>query len=1721
MPDRKQQKGLRLPPDVTLDDDTIPIPEEEAEETLRTAPGVTIETKRRKPKPFQLPGYRPFAFSPGIMYDVYKSAETFDDPALERKKINQSVIFGHLLNEKPSYMYDNYDLFMSELKRHADKEVEELGPLGAFWHGMIQGAAEHGSAILQGATAFTPGEMWGLDKKLEQTADWIESFRDPERKAQVQKALEGPLWPKDEEGNWDLKMMPDVINTWAAQVGDQVTIMAITLAAQEASKGMAKLLSLAGGPAAPIIYSIISPIMKHVGGAAPLIGMEAGGFLEQADAIGISPDIAEKYARIYGVGAGVIEYSQVIFQLAPFKKIGKKIQGKIIARILMEIGVDIGEGLEELSQGALERFFMNKAIEESDPSKLTRPPEELKQKLMTGGLREFAIGAGVAAITRGFGNVTRGIYNKFDSKQRIQAERVGIVPEGAELQLAEIPEAPEAEEAKKPERPKATKEITAKKQLENIPVSEEEAFEGAAELILREPNAPITKFLYGEEKLIGKNKDFYEFTTPKGELKGAKHKFAVQKWQKPDGVIRYTVHSLDKEGKITPSVVESAVQFRIENGIPQIMTIATAMGAERIGLASKLIDEILKDYGDFAIKEPISKQGYSLFAKYFDKMKKQLVAEKEAKKGPKQPWEMTREELKNWDFKTPVGGASKSPKTVFSWDREDIETLADIAKYDEWRLDEALGAHITSKIPKTLKLKPAIKKGKPIKIYRAAQREQGIIPGAYVSESKPYVQEHGEAILGEKEDWIIHEDTVYPDELMTYGDPHEFLYIPRNIEEYHKKIIQKALSEKKPVPREILEEYEGEEWATKALNELTAGKKKTPETEEQAIDKLSREYLKEYRSRKVQEILEEEITEKRKVRKGLREGEKLGKETTREREARKRAKKKAKAQIRKMASDLKKVLKKSEFMPAAQRDPIRDLLKGFDLAFRQPKTLEKLRKTKEWAEMAGFLQNDPDAELPQRVLDRLQRLEKKNLNDMTMEELSDLFDAVMHYQHLHKTKKRIKIGREKRRSEDVLKETFEAMRPPKEIKEEIISSTKGPFSEIKDIEKLIVDTLGIRHDHYDLLIEKTFGINSTPYKVLFSEIKKGILKMYEYERNAQKKFQEDVAQVLKQKGLKIDNLWKWANEKVKVGKVELTRQERMALYRHFQNEDNRKAIIEGGFGFRRGKDPNRVYKLSEKEFSDILKSFTPEEKAIAEVPVRHLFDKQGDEIAKVFYERNNYELPREEVYYPKDTMPYGRRTDLDLETQTALEKFRGQTLRIGLERGMLEKRKRVQLPIYLNGLFYDLAVSTKKASAYIGLEMPLAHASKLLYNREFKTEFISRYGKITFDEIEKALRDIALDWKSYTTVEKLAMNFKSKLATAVLGLDPFIMLKQILSYPLFQTYVKPRYLIQGMIDYGIHPSKIIDRHRSYSVEFDKRITGGFSRDVADMFKKGYQKQFAQGRKSIQEIVMSPIRFTDKNTVSTGMQGAILQALDEFDKGSLSREVKRALDMKNEDIKNLSAEEKMKKAYEFADWITERTQPMFSKEHMSSLQRGTPFERLMTMFGSYTNQALNLIRRNYNDLQTTKDPAAFKKLAWTLFAIGIINTGGIVAIDELKDLVFGRDEDEEWWEKVIYGVIKTWGGYVFFVRDVIGSTVSKVQRGLYGGYEVDIPIARLANNLVNSLVYGIDSLTERFEDKRREKALKAVEKFLETMLMSLGIPYYTPKKLGERAIEEID
>lgn len=327
-------------------------------------------------------------------------------------KIRNSLYYSNQFNMSPDMAYD-LEPNLNKIVFGQDKLKAEPGKL--FFQSFLQSLADKPAMMLRGIEVYTPGKALDLDKLLDMASTYLDSLKDPELEKRLQDMASGKLWPIGENRKWwqvEAKYLPEVINAWSTNVGDQIPLMLTTIAGRQAGKVIGKPLGLAvgagaaaitGGPdpsdvaTAPAAAAITQEVVKHLGGASPLVAMEAGNFIDEAVALEIDPDIAEKYARYYGLGSGAIEYAQWLWVLGRYSKITKPVQDTILKQALSHIGGSMFEGLEEISQQGLQNFLMQKAIaemKERHPDYEGQAPETWE-----GWKRSGAIGSGVAFIT--------------------------------------------------------------------------------------------------------------------------------------------------------------------------------------------------------------------------------------------------------------------------------------------------------------------------------------------------------------------------------------------------------------------------------------------------------------------------------------------------------------------------------------------------------------------------------------------------------------------------------------------------------------------------------------------------------------------------------------------------------------------------------------------------------------------------------------------------------------------------------------------------------------------------------------------------------------------------------------------------------------------------------------------------------------------------------------------------------------------------------------------------------------------------------------------------------------------------------------------------------------------------------------------------------------------------------------------------------------------------
>jgi len=794
--------------------------------------------------------------------------------------------------------------------------------------------------------------------------------------------------------------------------------------------------------------------------------------------------------------------------------------------------------------------------------------------------------------------------------------------------------------------------------------------------------------------------------------------------------------------------------------------------------------------------------------------------------------------------------------------------------------------------------------------------------------------------------------------------------------------------------------------------------------------------------------------------------------------------------LRKTRNEVKAMLARiksidTKKMSPANKSMIDQIREKLDYTNISKKKLHELQRIRE------YMQNNPESEMPDYIMKQLERLDKVQPEQLTFQQLQAVHDTIMHYVHLEKTKRHLWMQGKQRDQAQAVVSSVKEMRPPKNVKKDIVESPNVKMARLKSAGETLARIVTINQDHYDLLVESIAGEDSATFDILFKQVKDGIRKDMAFRQKMFDKFLERF------KSAKISSVdaGVWRKEKVLSGRFNLTRAQRISMYLHSMNENNLRHILEGGFVFK--DDPYKNYKISEKEFDDLMKSITDEEKAVAAINYE-LEDDIWKAINEVFYEKNMYEAPREDMYFrikvARAFMAQGQ------EEQSIIDKWKNQFVRIGLSKGFLNERINSKLPIVLEDFFEAWADHTMQAAAYIGLEIPLTNASKLLYDPTWKSNFILRYGKEQYDLIQQALRDIAGEWSVPDDIEAGFSKVKNNVTKGIFGLNPTIIVKQTLSFSLFNVYVDAQHLASGVTDFVMHPKEVMARHRMYSVSWRERVEKGFSRDVNDVFK-GKSAQLLTGEKtSFTDKTLGGIRFSDMGTVAIGMQGAVNQEL-----------------AKLEGV-DIPMSEKLERAYRFADYVVDRTQPSFALEHRSAMSRSkNPFVKIMTFATSATNQQYNLMRRTYKQWKRTGKSEDFAKfMKAIIYSLLLINAGS-GAIDYIADATYRKKKAPKLTpgyvgKKLLTGAASN----VYILRDLASVMVSAFEYGSYGAYDLSNPV----ESYVRNTVISIAEIWRGVADRDEKKIMKGLDGIIDAVSVgAFGFPYGNVKRVASIPFRE--
>lgn len=844
------------------------------------------------------------------------------------------------------------------------------------------------------------------------------------------------------------------------------------------------------------------------------------------------------------------------------------------------------------------------------------------------------------------------------------------------------------------------------------------------------------------------------------------------------------------------------------------------------------------------------------------------------------------------------------------------------------------------------------------------------------------------------------------------------------------------------------------------------------------------ELKKEVAQMKVGDIIRGEIKAERI---GVKAGIVETKAEARENLIRRRERFRQKAKVTKMLGDIRSI--DTRHMRPEFAEPANEIKEVLDFAKPTKKTLSKLHR------IGQYLKENPEAQLPDYVMDNLARMEKLNRSDLTYDQLESLHGTVLHYNHLNKIKNQLIYKRVAKDANTVIEQAVTNINKRKlktvtqeydiDIREEAPrSSTVAQIFKLKSWNPELV---------CEILDKEENGIIR---EILSTGIDEGVTESLRYAQDIEMKWGE----FIKESGIDVED-WSeyfdknpanvdWQTLTLPSGKtMKISKGIRITFYMHSLNAKNEAHLLQGGYAFER--TPTNIRAMTEEDSQAILDTVTDEEKRVAEALKNIVYDPQHAAINEKYITLNGYSLGREENYLrikvagvslPKEVKQLHRQI-----SKQALE-----------EMGMLKERRNAKNPILIEDIFKATYESIRNASTFIGLAVPIRDAKLLLYSERFEKQLSQIYGPAWHKYLDRYLEDVVGDMTRMDDVEKLIANMKDKATVALLGLNPFVWFYQPVSYLSASTEISSKYLARASTTKAT--PELLTKWSKRSPQLLERIKGGYSRDIADVGRIGAVRKHWTGRR--------------------GLSGKLMGGIRNFDTKTVIR-ICEACEMEQRELGH-TGEELARRATKRAEEVIRKTQPTFHAKDRSEISRSrNPFVRALTMFTSQRNKNYIIQRRAIEKYgRSPKRPPDKGKLLWTLFLVGVGQYQLIRGLKKLRRKILHPREKIE--EKGMTVFVRDWLGGVlgnfYGGASFSNSLASKIEKGTFSGYDMETPLSSLAGAGVDAIAEGARSMDQfitqdyyksgpkEFQMKWKASLKRALDKSAQVLFTLKGLPY---------------
>lgn len=542
----------------------------------------------------------------------------------------------------------------------------------------------------------------------------------------------------------------------------------------------------------------------------------------------------------------------------------------------------------------------------------------------------------------------------------------------------------------------------------------------------------------------------------------------------------------------------------------------------------------------------------------------------------------------------------------------------------------------------------------------------------------------------------------------------------------------------------------------------------------------------------------------------------------------------------------------------------------------------KLMDMKE--EYERLAEEDENFEPDRATIKKIERLQKKQINQMTAYEITALTEAILKMKQDQWTHNRMI------RENDAALVADEGRRIVNETN--ALKGTKG-MSKIADA----IDGYSLAHLNSKRAFRKMSGYNDkSGLMKLWNELNEGQHKTMDFRRRAVSPFDAFMSEEENKDFITgmFEPTVEITSSKIEIEDengnivrthepqtVKITPAMKISIYLHSLNQDNREHARYGGFRipnmdkYERGDYSNaygqgsKIVRLTKADMQNIASTMTPQELRFADLAHEYFNKTSKEAINEASMLLNGYELASVDNYMPIKTDPNFTKKDISGLIQDGTIEGQGWTK----DRNFMAKN-----PILLEDITQVLQRSIDGAALYYGLAIPVRNFNKVYefqrtgYTDSVKEAIMQTFGKRGNEYIEKLLRDLQggnMDTKDAAGkwVDRFTSGLRGNYAQAILTLNPSVAIKQAASYPTAAARLGFEPLKKALAKLKTSTSEDMDLINKYTPLLWYRAQGQSSDALAEVSKRKEAWEYKGGVEKTRQM-FNWIQNIDVKTVKT-------------------------------------------------------------------------------------------------------------------------------------------------------------------------------------------------------------------------------------------------------------